>query len=232
MPKYYPNHIEISVDQVLRAQGANPEISRQHPSVAATAEWAISVGTQLLHPAVVWQDYDVENIHHDRVDLTEVSLPNFFHQIQSAWVVQRLKTVQKLYALICTIGPILENKVSEILLREPSKALALDGFGSAAVEWIAAEACEYIHNHAEAIGLSTTLPISPGDSEWSVEIGQPQIFSLLDSGEINVSLNPSAMMIPRKSISFIVGAGKNVDITGSVCDYCNLNSTCHYRNRP
>jgi hypothetical protein len=40
---------------------------------------------------------------------------------------------------------------------------------------------------------------------WSVEQGQPQIFSILDPLEIDMRLTPIMLMIPRKSLTFVLG---------------------------
>jgi len=40
------------------------------------------------------------------------------------------------------------------------------------------------------------MPLNPGMIGWSVDIGQPEIFSLLDCEEIDVSLTDSYMMVP------------------------------------
>jgi hypothetical protein len=65
---------------------------------------------------------------------------------------------------------------------------------------------------------------------WPVEQGQPQIFDLLDAGEIGVQLNESTMMLPRKSLTFVLGIGKELMAGGRTCDYCSLKETCWYRD--
>jgi cobalamin-dependent methionine synthase I len=58
-------------------------------------------------------------------------------------------------------------------------------------------------------GLHTSIPLIPGMNGWPVDVGQPQIFTALDAAIIGVSLNENAQMIPRKSISMVVGIGKS-----------------------
>jgi hypothetical protein len=57
-------------------------------------------------------------------------------------------------------------------------ALALDGVGSAAVEMLAIQACNYFEEKAKIDGLFTSMPLNPGMVGWPVDMGQPQIFSL------------------------------------------------------
>ena len=65
--------------------------------------------------------------------------------------------------------------------------------------------CEDLGADARAKNLRTSIPLIPGMNDWPVDVGQPQIFSVLDAARIGVSLNESAQMIPRKSISMLVG---------------------------
>jgi hypothetical protein len=65
---------------------------------------------------------------------------------------------------------------------------------------------------------------------WPVEVGQPQIFSNLDTAAIGVTLNDSAQMIPRKSISLVLAFAPTPFEEGTPCDFCALRNTCHYQH--
>ncbi len=61
------------------------------------------------------------------------------------------------------------------------------------------------------------------------------IFSLLDASQIKVSLSPSMVMSPVKSLSLILGIGSQpVGVEGaSNCDFCTIKDRCAYqRLRP
>ncbi len=77
--------------------------------------------------------------------------------------------------------------------------------------------------------MKGTIPLSPGMVGWPVEDGQTQIFSILDGQEIGVSLSPSFMMSPRKSLTMLIGFGEAILSQGSTCDYCSLRETCQYK---
>jgi hypothetical protein len=64
---------------------------------------------------------------------------------------------------------------------------------------------------------------------WPVEEGQPQIFDLVDAAEIGLVLLPSGMMVPRKSLSMVIGLGADVSAKGVPCDYCSMAERCRYR---
>jgi hypothetical protein len=65
---------------------------------------------------------------------------------------------------------------------------------------------------------------------WTVEVGQREIFDLLDSATIDVSLMESMLMIPRKSLTHILGIGAEMLELGTSCDYCSLRETCRYQD--
>jgi hypothetical protein len=107
--------------------------------------------------------------------------------------------------------------------------MAVEGVASAAVEVLGNQVCQQISVQAEAHGLQTSIPLNPGLVGWPVEQGQPQVFACLDAAAIGVTLEPSGLMRPLKSLSLVVGAGRELDRQGSTCDYCHLQSTCAHR---
>ncbi len=117
-----------------------------------------------------------------------------------------------------------------MLAEDPPYGLALDGYGSAAVEVLANAACYQFEQQAEAKGMQTTIPLSPGMIGWPLEEGQAQIFSILDASEIGVSLAPSSIMRPKKTLSFVVGEGHDLAIVETACAYCSMRETCRYQD--
>lgn len=75
--------------------------------------------------------------------------------------------------------------------------------------------------------LSLTNRYSPGYCDWLVK-DQQVLFSFFPDKFCNVSLGETSLMSPVKSVSGIVGIGKNVNYLGYICDTCK-NSTCVYR---
>jgi len=67
-------------------------------------------------------------------------------------------------------------------------------------------------------------------ADWAVEVGQKQIFTLLDTEKIGLKLTSSSLMIPRKSVSMVVGLGPEVMKGAGTCAYCGLRETCRYQD--
>jgi len=223
--------IQLTVDQVLRAQGADPEVIRsRRPNLVKTTEQAIIMGQALLKPLVLYEKYEVKGFTHERLELTQHSSDHEKHHLSGQLIAQHLARAQEILVMLCTIGSELDNSVSSLFNVNPMVALALDGVGSAAVEMLTIQASNHFENLVKNDGLNTTMPLNPGMVGWSVELGQSEIFSLLDCEEVNVSLTDSWMMVPNKSLSLVMGIGKDVSAYGTSCEYCTLKGICNYQN--
>jgi len=135
-----------------------------------------------------------------------------------------------LVAAVCTIGPALEQRVTELAARgETARALVLDAIGSAAAEGAAESSNALACRMAVPAGLAPRRRRSPGYGRWDVR-EQRALFAFVAPGEIGVELTESCMMTPRKSVSFIVPleAGAAGSSPARRCARCGLED-CPYR---
>ncbi len=217
--------LPLDVDRVLRGEGADPQIiRRRHPRLVAIAERALEEGLPLLEPAVLQRRLAVENLTHERLRLEGGA------RLSGPLIAQHMGGASQVVVMLCTIGPRLEERVAELMDEDMAYAVALDGLGSAAVEALANEATVAVEAEAAAQGLKTTIPLSPGMMGWPVEVGQPQIMALLEPQRVGVRLTGSGMMVPRKSLTLVLGVGEQVSLQGRACDYCSLRQTCRYQD--
>lgn len=223
--------LPITVDDALRAQGADPDAIRsRRPTLISSTEKAISMGANLLKPRVLYEKYTVKSFAHERLQLNVNSSSQGKAYLSGQLIAQHLAPAQQVIVMLCTIGKELDDTVSSLFNADPLLGLALDGVGSAAVEMLAIQACNYFEIQANDAGVKTSLPLNPGMVGWPVDQGQPQIFALLESEEIQVSLTDSCMMVPNKSLSMVLGVGKDLSVTGTYCEYCSLKGVCKYQN--
>lgn len=217
--------LRLDADAVLRGQGAEPSILRtRRPHLVDVAAQALNEALPLVHPLVLYGRFPVEAIHHSHVRL--VAGKKLIGEAISGY----LAPAQEVVALVCTIGAELEEHTARVIETDMVRGLALYGAGSAAVEALANAACQYIEEQAAQQNLQTTVPLSPGMRGWSVEDGQPQIFSLLDGSQVGIKLTQSAIMVPLKSLSLILGIGADLNPKGTTCDYCTMRSVCRYQS--
>lgn len=215
----------LDVDSVLRGQGADPTAIRaRSPALIKFAEGALAEGIPLLAPRVIYRRLAVESVRHQRIALAGRGL------LTGKLVAEHFAAAREIVVIAATIGGQLEDRISQALKRDIMHALALDGLGTAAIETLAIATCRYFSEAAAGQGMETTIPLSPGMTGWPLEVGQKEIFSLLDADKIGLRLTGSSLMIPRKSLSMVVGTGREVTKGTNTCDYCSMQATCQYRD--
>jgi hypothetical protein len=196
--------LKIDVDMVLRGQGADPAVIRQRrPRLVELAEQALVEGMQLIQPVATYRILPIE----------EMSLESFklFDKVwlTGTFVAQHLAGAQHIVLVVCTLGAGLENRIAALSQENPTYTFALDAFGSVAATTLRVAVCDELKADAQLSGFHTSIPLIPGINDWPVDVGQPQIFKVLDAARIGVSLNESAQMIPRKSISMMIGMSRS-----------------------
>lgn len=217
--------LALDIDQVLRGQGAKPEKIREHSTkLVNLAERAFAEGFPLLKPRLIYSQLELESVIHERLELLGGG------HLRGKLLAEHLSPAQQIVLIVCTIGEDLDSWISESFKADPLFALALDGLGNAAVEDLANQACRHFETMARDKRLEVSIPLSPGMLGWPVEDGQDQIFSLLPAENIGVKLSKSRVMSPNKSLSMIIGIGKQLTGEGRQCDYCMLKETCRYQD--
>lgn len=216
--------LKLDVDAILRGQGADPSVLRaRRPNLVKIAETALENSRYLLEPMVYSLQLKVGDLRHEKLELEGG------RSLRGAWITRELAPAESVYAIICTAGAGIDEAVSELMGSDLLQALALDGVGSAGVEALAQAVCKQIEDQAATEGKQTTVPFSPGMIAWPVEEGQPAIFDLFMGSQLGVELTSSFVMRPRKSLSMLVGVGRQLGVKGTTCDYCAMQGTCKYR---
>lgn len=140
---------------------------------------------------------------------------------------------ERLVVGLVTIGTGIEDRASRMVHEgDTVGALLLDAMGSAAVE----EAADRLGAIVAGVEIprgdaapSLSCRISPGYGSWPLD-AQTALFEHLPHAALGMSLRPSLLMEPRKSISFAMWLGADArPIAGlSGCERCLL-TTCRYR---
>jgi hypothetical protein len=84
-----------------------------------------------------------------------------------------------------------------------------------------------ICDEATARGLSVGMRASPGQEGWSIQ-QQRVVFGVVPAEEIGVRLTSSCLMLPRKSVSFVIGLGPDMRADAVPCDYCSKRERCNW----
>jgi hypothetical protein len=245
MLKNHDWNITLTANDILRAQDSDPVVIQQRrPALVEVAEWAAHEAQTLIQPFVLIEGFRIKELRHERLllqPLLSTKQEDHPEAIQSGYflsgslLASQLGTAEEVHVVLCTIGKQLEQYASQVISDDLLRGLALDAAGSAAAEILGETVCRHFEAEAAEQGKCVSIPYGPGMIGWSVEVGQPQIFHLLeytkDKNEANqITLNKDYIMTPRKSVSFVLGWGAKLAQQNRTCDFCGLKKTCRYQD--
>jgi hypothetical protein len=126
---------------------------------------------------------------------------------QSKIIAQLMERCEKVAVFLLTIGNHLEDTVRQ--MSEDGlilQATVLDAIGSVAAETVADFVQEKVNEVAWHHGLCTSLRFSPGYCDWNIK-QQKMVFQAVGGNSTGICLTEDCLMLPRKSISGIIGIG-------------------------
>lgn len=136
-------------------------------------------------------------------------------------IAQYLKSSESLIFIVVTLGDVYERLFDSFKSKNDYLEMYLvDKMASDIVESAADKLEKLIEENLASTALKITNRYSPGYCGWNVS-EQKKLFSLLPNGFCGVSLNESAMMIPVKSISAVIGIGINAERQDYNCSICD-----------
>ncbi|HET6450217.1 MAG TPA: hypothetical protein VFI08_02860 [Spirochaetia bacterium] len=220
---------QIEFDEAVIAGAPGSSLARilARPGGREIWEGAAEDARRTLAPAAAWDFFPVAEIRHEQVVLSGGA------RLRGGPIAEVVAGAEELAVAVCTVGDRITERVREHQRsRRLLRGLLLDELGSWAVDTVRQQLCRRLQQEAEASGARTSTSLSPGESEWPVD-DQPVLFSLLDTAGIGVTLSPTLLMIPVKSISLILGRGRGPlgREGGSNCDFCVMRERCTYRRR-
>jgi hypothetical protein len=220
--------IALAIDpaEVLRFQGYKAGGASPPADVRALFDEALGLGQRLMAPRAVVRWLPVGR-------WGEAALEAGGEVLAVPGLAARWGRVECVAAAVCTIGGALEQRVRELWgARELPLAAMLDSVGSGAAESLAEYVNDVLCQEGLAAGLRVTNRVSPGYGQWDVA-EQRALFRLCPGEPIGVSLNAACFMAPEKSITLLVGAGREarVDDDFSQCARC-WTAACAYRRAP
>lgn len=141
-----------------------------------------------------------------------------------------LEPARRVTLFVATIGHTIEQLAGQRWAAgEELEGYTLHAIGSAAADAAADALVEYLWSHETGPGEAMTPLFNPGFCGLPLE-GQKTLFSAIDASPIGVTLLPSMMMRPVKSVSGLVGIGWAAEVEAHrvPCEDCELQD-CHMR---
>lgn len=145
-------------------------------------------------------------------------------------IFSQLKGAETITIFLCTAGKDIsilsgaEMKEGDLL-----KGYLYDVAGTVIAEKAADIMQAALQREMESYAMNITNRYSPGYCGWDVA-EQHILFKLIPDNFCNIQLTSSALMNPVKSVSGIIGTGKNVKMNRYKCRRCDMKN-CIYRGK-
>ena len=129
-----------------------------------------------------------------------------------------------------TLGPGVERLMMRYEVTNAADAVIMDACASTAIENICNNFESDMRAEIEAGGRYLTDRFSPGYGDLPIS-EQPKFFALLDmTRRVGVSLTPTTIMVPRKSVTAIMGIARTPQPHRPPdCEHCLMLRNCPFR---
>ena len=222
-------NLNIDREEVLRYQGySKKRVKIPNQNILQITEEEINRGYDLFKPQGIYSLIKITCF----TLKGKINLENELAFRFSKSIIDQLKGASHLLIGVVTIGDFLEKKVSELFSQgEYPRALALDAVGTVAVEDFSRRVRKLARREVKEQDFKTSRHFSPGYGGWEVS-QQEIIFKSILTDNIGVKLTKGYMMLPQKSLSWAIGAGKEIIIPSAEednnCENCQY-ECCNYK---
>lgn len=222
--KFDFRELKISAEQIEKAMGCKPgnspdpfpELIREVLNIAG--KYCIIQGGYLIQDNI---SFDMQNltmkINHDSFLVRKI-------------VLSQIKYSEKVAFFLCTAGPGIGEWSKKLMSEgEMMKGYVVDVVGSEVVETAMDKIQDLLKEEMIHEGLNITNRYSPGYCGWNVS-EQQKLFKLFPENFCGIRLSDTSLMYPVKSVSGVIGIGKNVKKNNYPCKICD-DKDCIYRGR-
>ena len=205
------NYNEILMYLGHRGQNITPEVEKQ-------IRRCIGEVMTAAQPRLVWRRLTLENGAIPGLPLAG----NDIHAL--------LANCQQAVLMAATLGPAVERLLMRREVTDMADAVIMDACASTAIENV----CDHfefdLRAQVESEGLFLSDRFSPGYGDLPLDT-QPRLCAALDTARrIGLTVSPSNIMIPRKSVSAIMGISREKQaLRPRGCEVCSMFLTCPYR---
>ena len=144
-------------------------------------------------------------------------------------IIRKMLQGAALYAFFIATAGKGPEMLSRKLMEEGNylEGFIVDLIASFLVDAVADQLHMLIRTEASSLGMKVTNRYSPGYCSWDVS-EQQKLFSLFTRNNCGISLSPSSLMSPIKSVSGLIGIGDSVRYREYICDICSMKE-CQFR---
>ena len=208
------SRFNINRKRVLRDIGYAPDAEPSVRIVSLVNEY-IANANQFIAPSFSYVIRDIELVTGNKVIIEYGVI------FESGVIARLLEKAVKVAVFVLTIDNYLEDAAAR-LARDGLvlQSAVLDAIGSDAAERLADYVESQISEIAHNQGFTISRRFSPGYCDWDVN-QQKKVFEAMQGDYAGVTLTDGCLMIPRKSISGIIGIGPIEIEKYNPCNTCD-----------
>lgn len=151
-----------------------------------------------------------------------------FARTESAALGRNLEGCDEVVLFAATVGIGIDRLIARYRRVSPARSLMLQAVGAERVEALCDAFCAEIAERARREGRFPRPRFSPGYGDLPLELQRDVVVALDCARRIGVTLNESLLMSPSKSVTAIVGIGREPCREAKGCAAC-AQTDCPYR---
>lgn len=218
---YYRLDVQITEQDLLRT-GWGPGAGLNSAGSRALLQDILPEARALARAEAVCRVVPVEGVSGDRIVLGGGRV------LTSSLLVRLAGTARSLLLAVCTLGQDIDRRVEEYSCAGlTAHAYFLDIAGTCIIEAAGRQLVGMVKKQLAGSGLMVTIPLGPGHSYWENLQDQQIIYDLVKPSRIGVSILESGVMLPKKSVSMVMGIGRHLPPSAANhCHYCSMGQQC------
>lgn len=211
----------IDRDEAFRYMGAKGEVPQNISQIADECEELL---IKSVTPVYVWKMYDISH----RSGGIAVSGTDIL--LKGIDISEHLKDCFECILMCATLSAGADKVIKSCEVTGMEKAVIADCLASAACEQICDTAEWEIQHTLSEYGYYYTWRFSPGYGDLPIDI-QPRFLEALDAQKrIGVTVTESCILIPRKSVTAVIGiSDREISKGKRGCNSCNMRDRCKFR---
>lgn len=219
---------EVDRAEVMRYMGyRGQEIT---PELDARIDDVVTHCLEVSKPKACLRAFDVSERVLCEDGIPELRLVGSALSLQGKSIAEHLDGAVAVGVMAVTLGAGVERELRRLSLTNPLEQVIFDAAATATVERAVDAAEALLVEEAAERGLYTNERFSPGYGDLPLSC-QPTLLASLDAlRRLGISLTPSLLMVPTKSVTAVLGFFNEPQVKGHLgCSSCNLSDFCVLR---
>jgi len=199
------NNIPFTIEEkkVLRELRFPPGVKTlgelREGHIASSIKNTIDTAYSLIRGRACYRTFEIKGISGDIVTISDSN--SVFRGVN---MVRLLKNCDYATLLVCTIGKDIVEKIEEAGKSSLADAYYLDRVSAWMADYMAEQVGSIIQTEIRKNGYEPTFRYAAGYGDWGLE-AQSEIMRLTEAEKIGVTITESFIMVPRFSVSAVIG---------------------------